>query len=292
MASTAPHKRREICLDLDVEPVPRGWERCLDLKTGVMYFKKIETGITNGRKKLNSVKVSDRFKSCRGDTDAMKLDLEGDLKLRVTCGQQKYSILTPPVKSLSKPAPQSLKRHRLFFNDEDDGLGLQLSLSLRSDPYTESRAVKSSQKLQPEENIPQHLQLDLYPRPSPQERRSQEDSPARMGQNPVNDTASSSLSRCSSSASSLSEAVEAGKEMVNSIQEAESNKCQNDGLKSARRTINANSVADMIAAGCGKCLMFVLMSRNNPKCPKCGSSILVDLPGPNEKSIRRRSLEQ
>ncbi|KAH7289130.1 hypothetical protein KP509_31G059500 [Ceratopteris richardii] len=31
------------------------------------------------------------------------------------------------------------------------------------------------------------------------------------------------------------------------------------------------------AAGCPHCFMYVLPSRSNPNCPKCKSSILVDL---------------
>eukprot|EP00250_Pteridium_aquilinum_P001617 c11809_g2_i1 orf=2-601(-) len=39
----AVNKNGEVCLDSDLPPLPRGWERCLDLQSGVMYLKEMST---------------------------------------------------------------------------------------------------------------------------------------------------------------------------------------------------------------------------------------------------------
>ncbi|XP_054812159.1 protein GL2-INTERACTING REPRESSOR 2 [Prosopis cineraria] len=33
----------------------------------------------------------------------------------------------------------------------------------------------------------------------------------------------------------------------------------------------------MVLAGCGRCLMYVLLSEADPKCPKCKSTVLLDI---------------
>jgi hypothetical protein len=32
----------------------------------------------------------------------------------------------------------------------------------------------------------------------------------------------------------------------------------------------------MILAGCPRCMMYVMLSREDPKCPKCHSTVLLD----------------
>ncbi|XP_011046935.1 PREDICTED: uncharacterized protein LOC105141421 [Populus euphratica] len=32
----------------------------------------------------------------------------------------------------------------------------------------------------------------------------------------------------------------------------------------------------MVLVGCPRCLMYVMLSENDPKCPKCKSSVLLD----------------
>ncbi|URE36453.1 hypothetical protein MUK42_17447 [Musa troglodytarum] len=32
----------------------------------------------------------------------------------------------------------------------------------------------------------------------------------------------------------------------------------------------------MVLAGCPRCLMYVMLSEEDPKCPKCNSTVLLD----------------
>ncbi|KAJ9186858.1 hypothetical protein P3X46_002387 [Hevea brasiliensis] len=33
----------------------------------------------------------------------------------------------------------------------------------------------------------------------------------------------------------------------------------------------------MMLVGCPRCLMYVMLSENDPKCPKCKSTVLLDI---------------
>ncbi|XP_025809422.1 zinc finger SWIM domain-containing protein 6-like [Panicum hallii] len=47
--------------------------------------------------------------------------------------------------------------------------------------------------------------------------------------------------------------------------------------------------APMILAGCPRCMMYVMLSREDPRCPKCHSTVLLDFnDGPGAKSKGRR----
>ncbi|RCV17514.1 hypothetical protein SEVIR_3G230700v4 [Setaria viridis] len=37
--------------------------------------------------------------------------------------------------------------------------------------------------------------------------------------------------------------------------------------------------APMILAGCPRCMMYVMLSREDPRCPKCHSTVLLDFNG-------------
>ncbi|CAD6333686.1 unnamed protein product [Miscanthus lutarioriparius] len=38
----------------------------------------------------------------------------------------------------------------------------------------------------------------------------------------------------------------------------------------------AGAGAPMILAGCPRCMMYVMLSREDPRCPKCHSTVLLD----------------
>ncbi|KAK7278702.1 hypothetical protein RJT34_23738 [Clitoria ternatea] len=43
----------------------------------------------------------------------------------------------------------------------------------------------------------------------------------------------------------------------------------------------------MVLVGCPRCLMYVMLSENDPKCPKCKSTVLLDFHHDNHNNIRR-----
>ena len=47
----------------------------------------------------------------------------------------------------------------------------------------------------------------------------------------------------------------------------------------------------MVTVGCANCLMFVMLSRKNPKCPRCGTALLSDshdIVGVNKPNAAKR----
>ncbi|PNX88389.1 hypothetical protein L195_g044492, partial [Trifolium pratense] len=39
---------------------------------------------------------------------------------------------------------------------------------------------------------------------------------------------------------------------------------------------NSPEAISMLLVGCPRCLMYVMLSENDPKCPKCHSTVLLD----------------
>ncbi|XP_038905681.1 uncharacterized protein LOC120091651 [Benincasa hispida] len=50
---------------------------------------------------------------------------------------------------------------------------------------------------------------------------------------------------------------------------------QDDGGASLRYSSSPEATS-MVLVGCPRCLMYVMLSENEPKCPKCKSSVLLD----------------
>ncbi|RWW01039.1 hypothetical protein GW17_00035945 [Ensete ventricosum] len=44
----------------------------------------------------------------------------------------------------------------------------------------------------------------------------------------------------------------------------------------------------MVLAGCPHCLMYVMLSNKDPKCPRCKSTVLLDFPRGNTTAGRNR----
>ncbi|KAG6596596.1 hypothetical protein SDJN02_09313, partial [Cucurbita argyrosperma subsp. argyrosperma] len=49
---------------------------------------------------------------------------------------------------------------------------------------------------------------------------------------------------------------------------------QDDGT--TLRYSSSPEATSMVLVGCPRCLMYVMLSENDPKCPKCKSSVLLD----------------
>ncbi|XP_044493991.1 protein GL2-INTERACTING REPRESSOR 1-like [Mangifera indica] len=42
------------------------------------------------------------------------------------------------------------------------------------------------------------------------------------------------------------------------------------------RNSNSPEATSMVLVGCPRCLMYVMLSEDDPKCPKCKSTVLLD----------------
>ncbi|XP_058742673.1 protein GL2-INTERACTING REPRESSOR 1-like [Vicia villosa] len=47
---------------------------------------------------------------------------------------------------------------------------------------------------------------------------------------------------------------------------------------------NSPEATSMLLVGCPRCLMYVMLSENDPKCPKCESTVLLDFLNNNKKN--------
>ncbi|XP_027353012.1 uncharacterized protein LOC113863579 [Abrus precatorius] len=52
---------------------------------------------------------------------------------------------------------------------------------------------------------------------------------------------------------------------------------------------NSPEATSMVLVGCPRCLMYVMLSEDDPKCPKCKSTVLLDFLHDNKNPTIRRS---
>ncbi|KAF8397953.1 hypothetical protein HHK36_016879 [Tetracentron sinense] len=50
---------------------------------------------------------------------------------------------------------------------------------------------------------------------------------------------------------------------------------------------NSPEATSMVLVGCPRCLMYVMLSEEDPKCPKCKSTVLLDFLHDNTKKTRK-----
>ncbi|KAK1275026.1 hypothetical protein QJS04_geneDACA011710 [Acorus gramineus] len=50
---------------------------------------------------------------------------------------------------------------------------------------------------------------------------------------------------------------------------------------------NSPEVMSMVLAGCPRCLMYVMLSDDDPKCPKCKSTVLLDFNNNNNSKSKK-----
>ncbi|GMJ13940.1 hypothetical protein like AT3G11600 [Hibiscus trionum] len=48
------------------------------------------------------------------------------------------------------------------------------------------------------------------------------------------------------------------------------------------------TTTSMVLVGCPRCLMYVMLSENDPKCPKCKSTVLLDFLRDTATTIKSR----
>ncbi|KAK7257596.1 hypothetical protein RIF29_31670 [Crotalaria pallida] len=52
----------------------------------------------------------------------------------------------------------------------------------------------------------------------------------------------------------------------------------------------AEETKAMLLVGCPRCLMYVMLSEVDPKCPKCKSTVLLDFLNNNEENTKKTSI--
>ncbi|BBM96941.1 protein MpCFL2 [Marchantia polymorpha subsp. ruderalis] len=287
--SMLPSSLRKIFLELDPNPpLPAGWEKCLDLQSGNIYFKDRITGTStykDPRKKLSSplrnsfgaglsglsdpglgAKKHSRNKSSTleeklsnwndhlASGEATKLELS----LKFDCG----STLTKDGEGLLNGTVFSSKTEDISAAVEESSVctvekvkdALKRS-HFRSLSRNNSGCTNSSL------TSLQALSLNL---PSPP-------SPSFKACRPAWSCASSSSSHSSSHS-------------IMSFQGEESDDLKEEASSCGKAcdTTNASVFADdesgvMVTLGCQRCLMYIMLPKANPCCPKCGSGDLLEI---------------
>ena len=51
---------------------------------------------------------------------------------------------------------------------------------------------------------------------------------------------------------------------------------------------DAAAGAPMVLAGCPRCMMYVMLSREDPRCPRCHSAVLLDFNDDQQRRPRQR----
>lgn len=225
-------------------PLPSGWERCLDLKSGEVFIKKCEamtnkTGISsrlagwqatqwNDLKQL-SVKPS-RTCEKNGQADEQRLDWTPNWMLGKT------SLTTQNGKSKGMPAfmkmedqPSSPDRQSLCLD-----LDLRLTTDNRSRLASEAPDLPNSQMSKPASSTMNGRDFSSHSRVQAwkwQPHAHEDERPASI------------------------------QEMV--------------------------SESTMATAVCSKCLMYVLLKKSNPTCPRCFNPIILDC-GAQTFSVKKR----
>ncbi|KAM7464305.1 hypothetical protein LguiA_032426 [Lonicera macranthoides] len=53
--------------------------------------------------------------------------------------------------------------------------------------------------------------------------------------------------------------------------------CLSSELSQDDKYSSSPETTSMMLVGCRRCLMYVMLSKENPKCPKCKSTVLLDI---------------
>lgn len=272
-------------LELEPEkPLPCGWEKCLDLKTGMVYYMNPSSGtkILNDPRgslqsflmkqpKVESTQCSSGEGLLHNDRTTREISV-GSMSVRsrqecVQTDQKAFTQLGRPIceELLPKAATTSvLGQHEKSIdmyardvrsNTAQESIanigGLELDLNLAtstSTPEEKPLAAESSQ------NSLERRMADKSTMPTSSFRQSEVISRPRRNSTTSREYASTSEPQ--------------------SEHEAESKRTEREEVT-------------MAILGCPSCLMYVMLCKMDPKCPKCGSSVLMDFPSNHNNSTKR-----
>jgi len=275
-------------LELDPDqPLPSGWEKCLDLKTGELYFVNKSSGVRTSedpRKQLQQQRppiVSSEHEflaSKRSETESLQRASTSSAssggspppqpqqqRLSFSTGKQLWSLQLDDrsIVSLNKTAPPPSS----FPNSEEDS-DLELNLNLSTNTGSPSRhqsvctmemvekALKRTEKAMGKREM-------LGPKGSGSSSfsslTSSRSEPSWSQSSPSTSSSSSTSSR--SAAHNVSAAADL-QSSTPGVCEAESRKAE------------AATPADALVMGaCTRCLTYVMLHKSDPKCPRCESEV-------------------
>ncbi|KAG0569643.1 hypothetical protein M758_6G100600 [Ceratodon purpureus] len=289
--------------------LPSGWEKCLDLKSGLVYFKDWNSGtltyrdprrsapVTTQRIGLLSISLSHQTATpaVKPSSNAANEGISKSLKRERSSVQEpvahRFSSSTvrlPWDYSAATQAESPATETTTSMDEHSLELSLNLPGTSTSRPGTTSSQEGSVCTM---EKVRSALERSQWLKPLPRKRAS----PSRESSSPVSrlhlessspSTSQSSASECFTSPSVMS--YQGDDEEVQQPRE-----CRDSGSKCqvlfGKQESDVSPV--MVTVGCKRCLMYVMLSKSHPSCPKCGNTdVLLELPAPLPKR-KRISLE-
>lgn len=291
-------------LELDPDqPLPSGWEKCLDLKTGELYFVNKSSGVRTSedpRKQLRQQQLPivssehEFLASKRSETERLQRastssassggsppsEQQQHQRLSFSTGKQLWSLQLDDrsVVSLNKTAPPPSS----FPNSEDDS-DLELNLNLSTNTGSPSRhqsvctmemvekALKRTEKAMGKREM-------LGPKGSGSSSfsslTSSRSEPSWSQSSPSTSSSSSTSSRAAAHNTSSAADLQSS---APGVSEAESRKAE-----------TTTPVDALVMGACTRCLTYVMLHKSDPKCPRCESEVPLDSFISPPSSKRRR----
>ncbi|KAG0504890.1 hypothetical protein M758_N009000 [Ceratodon purpureus] len=324
-------KREYVCGELEPElQLPCGWEKCLDLKSGLIYFKDWNSGTLTYRDPRQAVPLSTQrigllsiSLSAEGAT-SNACEAVGKRRMNPSRSlQEAPRRMTWGYSATTTTEGESSATETTTSMSMEQDQSLELSLNL---PGTSSKPVVNSSQ---EESVctmakvRSALERSNWLRPARSLIPKKRASPGLETDNKLSDTLSTALSLLSSRPSSSRESNSSRLQHVDNVSSPSTSQCSSEcftspsimsyegddeevqqqprlrgdfsGAKSPQTQVNSNDAAGasssnsevMVTVGCKSCLMYVMLSKSHPSCPKCGNTdVLLEVPAPLPKKQR------
>ncbi|OVA15867.1 hypothetical protein BVC80_1821g19 [Macleaya cordata] len=244
-------------LDLDLQ-VPNGWEKRLDMKSGKIYLQKCN------------------IKSPKSSSSSSSEDQNHNDQ------QKKQSIMIPELQDLNFP-PSPTKSKNLSLTEQDQSLDLKLVVNV---PYykmqmmttTSSSSVCTLDKVKSaleraEKESSSSSSAHLLGLNNKKKRSSMSYSTDNINNNGV---VGGGASISSSSCTTYSSPSSASNLMIKKEDQGQDQDQDQDEAEDSKKKYLSSSSSTgglLFAGGCPGCLSYVLISKINPKCPRCESII-------------------
>lgn len=275
---------RQLRLDLEGEPLPSHWEKCLDLKTGDLYFVNRCTGVTSSddpRGIRTNNATTEHLSVAHEFLGSKKSEtIEHEIALRA-------SITT------SSRSPQDYNSRHVYAHNFFSSQGCKQPLTFDSDDWRDSSSHFTA-KAQCSEELDLKLDLNLSTGGTSGSFINRHDQAVctvemiqsalkRVEEKPHPRVAfKHSLSPSYSSlTSACPEAFGASPSISSSSSTSSRSSLRICEAESTKAELNAVDSGPALVTGvCTRCFMYVMLNRWDPKCPRCNSQVPVYFSGP------------
>lgn len=292
-AASAPCPARELdspeFLELDPDqPLPSGWEKCLDLKTGEVYFVSKSAGVRTSedprKQQPEAAPLAHEFLGSKMSETLREESLRVSTSsgssqqlLSFSTGTQLWNLQLDDrsTVSLNKTGGGGSPRAFPSSSDEESNLELNLNLSAGGTSPSPSHQHQSVCTMEMVEQALKRTEKAMGKRemlPGSSSFSSLTSEPNSWSRSSPSTSSSSSTS--SRSAAHLDDSPQALRSSAPGGCEAESRK--------------AGGASDALVMGaCTRCLMYVMLHKSDPKCPRCGSEVPLDFTSPPSSKRQR-----